>query len=72
MDQSEALIQLQYIDTDLNSYWQMAGFSKFWDGYDNQQVVFIDDPVMPDIKINKEDVQGMKMVLSNRVPVPSK
>lgn len=59
------IVHLQVCDPQLDTYWKISGFTKYWDGYDNQPVVFIDDPVMPDIKVSKDDVQGLKMVLSN-------
>ena len=32
---------------EVDFYWKLGGMSKFWDGYDNQPIVIIDDPVSP-------------------------
>ena len=47
----------------------MAGLSRFWDGYDNQPIVWIDDPVSPDSRSNSEDMQQFKTLLSCSGPM---
>ena len=45
-------------------YFKIGGFFKFWEGYDNEPICYIDDPVLPDIKLSKDDVQFMKTSMS--------
>ena len=48
----------------LDYYSKVAGFSKWWDGYDNQPIVWIDDPVRLDVTRDKESIQQLKTTLS--------
>ena len=41
-----------------------GGLKRFWDGYDNQPICWIDDPVSPQPQRNNEDVQQLKNVMS--------
>lgn len=42
-----------------------SGLSKFWDGYDNQEVIFIDDPAHPkDGALTEDQVNALLTVLS--------
>ena len=34
----------------IDYYKKLRGLSKFWDSYDNEQIVYIDDPVKANIK----------------------
>jgi hypothetical protein len=46
-------------------YIKMGGLSKYWDGYDNEPICWIDDPVTtPDPCKNQEEVQSLKNVMS--------
>ena len=45
-------------------YYKVGGLSKYFDGYDNQEIVIIDDPVKPQAQVNQDDVQMLKRVLS--------
>jgi hypothetical protein len=45
-------------------YSKMGGLSKFYDGYDNQDIVWIDDPVKPDAKLNTDAIQQLKTMMS--------
>ena len=42
----------------------MGGLGKFWDGYDNQPVVVIDDPSMFDPKMKPEGIDYFKNLIS--------
>ena len=42
----------------------MAGMSKYFDGYDNQLVTWIDDPVSPNMFKMQEEAQIFKNVVS--------
>ena len=48
----------------IDYYKKLRGLSKFWDSYDNEQIVYIDDPVKANIKYSEDDVQGLKNILS--------
>ena len=43
----ETLITLQKYHPQLDTYEKLGGFEKYWEGYDNQPIVVIDDPVLP-------------------------
>ena len=45
-------------------YSKGSGLKKFWDGYDNQQIAWIDDPVSPDDKNDCESIQQLKNIMS--------
>ena len=45
-------------------YFKGGGLKKYWDGYDNQPIVWIDDPVMLDSTKDSESVQQLKNVFS--------
>ena len=47
-------------------YSKLAGLTcrKWWDGYDNQPIVCIDDPELFNTKYNMEDVQAFKGIVS--------
>ena len=49
----------------MDHYVKLGGLSKFWDGYDNQPICVIDDPVLTDPKRDKDDIQALKNVMSN-------
>lgn len=60
----KTLMAVQNMMPSMDYYMKLMGFNKYWDGYDNQPIVFVDDPVMPDVKVNKDDIQGLKLVMS--------
>ena len=41
-----------------------GGLKKFWDGYDNQPIAWIDDPVSPNEGKDRESIQQLKNVMS--------
>ena len=43
----------------------MSELTKYWDGYDNQPIVWIDDPGEFDMKFHPEEVAAFKNVISN-------
>jgi len=47
-------------------YCKLGGLSKFWDGYDNQPITWIDDPASPNaIRTGDEEpIQRLKTVIS--------
>ena len=49
----------------LDYFCKGSGLSKFWDGYDNQPVVFVDDPAHPkDEILNEDQINALLTVLS--------
>lgn len=66
---SKTLEALKQVYPDYDYYSKMGGLSRFWDGYDNQLICWIDDPVMPDSKQNSEGIQQMKTVVASSGPV---
>ena len=48
----------------IDYYKKLRGLSKFWDSYDNEPIVYVDDPVKANINYNEDDVQGLKNILS--------
>ena len=48
----------------LDFYSKMGGMSKFWDGYDNQPFILIDDPGLFNIKFNEDELHAFKNVIS--------
>ena len=49
----------------IDYYKKLRGLSKFWDSYDNEPIVYIDDPVKANVQYNEDDVQGLKNILSS-------
>lgn len=45
-------------------YSKGGGLRKFWDGYDNQPISWIDDPVSPEPGIETDSIQQLKNVMS--------
>ena len=43
---------------------KLNGFRKYWDGYDNQPIVWIEDPGAFDTRFNVDDVNAFKMLIS--------
>jgi len=43
----------------------MSELTKYWDGYDNQPIVWIDDPGEFDMKYHPEEAAAFKNVISN-------
>ena len=48
----------------IDYYKKLRALSKFWDSYDNEPIVYVDDPVKANINYNEDDVQGLKNILS--------
>ena len=48
----------------LGYYSKMGGLSKFFDGYDWQPIILIDDPVTPDASANTEQIQMFKTIVN--------
>ena len=42
----------------------MGGLKKFFDGYDFQPIVLIDDPAEPNTNFNSDDVQMFKTIIN--------
>ena len=45
-------------------YQKMGGMDKYFDGYDNDDIIWIDDPISNQDKPNNENVQRFKNVMS--------
>lgn len=45
-------------------YSKGGGLRKFWDGYDNQPISWIDDPVSPEPGVETDSIQQLKNVMS--------
>ena len=43
----------------------MGGLTKFWDGYDNQPFVVIDDPGLFDPRYKEDEINAFKNVISS-------
>ena len=43
----------------------MGGLTKFWDGYDNQPFVVIDDPGLFDPRYKEDKINAFKNVISS-------
>ena len=55
---------LEACHPEIDWHSKLQGFEKYWEGYDNEPIVFIDDPVMPNIKYNQDGVQMLKTTMS--------
>ena len=55
---------LKKLDWRADYYPKMGALKKFWDGYDNQPIVFIDDPGQFNVKFSDEDTAAFKNVVS--------
>lgn len=50
---------------DVDYYCKLGGLDRWWDGYDNNPIVYIDDPVANNLKSGDEtNIQRLKNVLS--------
>lgn len=59
-----ALRTLYNLYPEVSYYCKLGGLSKYWDGYDNQPICWIDDPVKPHVENDEEPVQRLKTVMS--------
>ena len=58
------LESLRKFRPDLDYYHKVGGMaSKYWDGYDNQPIVWIDDPNQMDMRNDKDTVEMWKRVI---------
>lgn len=48
---------------DINHYYKISGLSKFFNGYNFEDIVVIDDPIEPDIT-QREEVQMFKSIIN--------
>ena len=53
-----------YKEHRVDYYSKCGGLSKFWDGYDNQEIAWIDDPVTMNAAKDKETIQHLKNIFS--------
>ena len=61
---TEVVKTYHYENEPITVYNKLGGFSKWWDGYDNQEIVIIDDPSNFSSKMADEQIQQLKTVLS--------
>ena len=63
---SRVLNTIRRLYPEVDYYAKMGGISKFYDGYDNQPITWIDDPVSPSCfrTGDEEPVQRLKTVIS--------
>lgn len=57
---------LEYFENNwgITSYAKMGGLSKFYDGYNWQDIILIDDPIAPDAKQNADQIQAFKTLIN--------
>ena len=48
----------------IDYYFKPGGLSKYFDGYNNEPIVVNDDPIPPNIKVDGDDIQMLKRVIS--------
>lgn len=56
---------IQSVNSKIDYYCKLGGLDRWWDSYDNQPIVLIDDPVGMDAAMNKEPIQRLKNVMSH-------
>ena len=63
---SKVLNTIRKLYPTVDYYAKMGGLSKYFDGYDNQPITWIDDPVSPAVcrTGDEEPVQRFKTVIS--------
>ena len=61
----DVLHTLEYMNPECDFYAKMGGLCKFWDGYNNQQVVVIDDPGVFNITMTDAEANAFKNVVSH-------
>lgn len=49
----------------LSTYNKVGGFAKYWDGYDNNEFIIIDDPAPFDMRCHPDEVALFKNVVSS-------
>lgn len=49
---------------EVDYYCKLGGIDRWFDGYDNQKIVYIDDPIAVNVSRNEESVQRLKNVIS--------
>lgn len=62
---SRVLQAVYHLYPRLAFYKKMSELSKYWDGYDNQPIVWIDDPGLFDMRYHPEEAASFKNVISN-------
>ena len=61
---STILNTIQRHNPKLDFYMKLNGYRKYWDNYDNQPFVWIEDPGAFDTRFNVDDVNAFKMLIS--------
>ena len=60
----KALDACKKVQPKFSYYSKIGGLSKWWDGYDNDPVVVIDDPAVFNVKFNQDEVVYFKNLIS--------
>jgi len=55
---------LQQCEPNWDVYWKNGGFSKYWDNYNTERIVVVDDPSPPDAQKDRETAQRFKTAIS--------
>ena len=53
-----------YKQLNIHYFSKCGGLTKYWDGYDNQPICWIDDPVCMDPSKDMESIQQLKNIFS--------
>ena len=61
----DVLHTLECINPECDFYAKMGGLCKFWDGYNNQQIVVIDDPGVFNVTMTDAEANAFKNVVSH-------
>ena len=61
----DVLHTLERINPECDFYAKMGGLCKFWDGYNNQQIVVIDDPGVFNVTMTDAEANAFKNVVSH-------
>ena len=61
----DSMDAIQRTHPEFKYHSKMGGLGKFWDGYDNEPVVVIDDPAVFDVKYDQKEIIYFKNLISN-------